>query len=496
MNNIVIKGGNVFDGEQFIGKKDILIEAGKINSLGKISSSLQKNCEVINAEGKIVAPGFVDIHANSTHEQLSMTDGASALAQGVTTQVVGNCGRSGDYYKTVEEALDHISRFGKIPLVVNVATLFGHNTLRQVTMQNPERVCTTKELNVMLKVLEQAFKKGAIGFSTGLMYSPGMFAEEKELVELLKKTAQRGKIHAIHLRDEGDLVENAVDEALRISSKAGVSLQISHLKVVGENNAGKASKLLKSIDSCKNIDVCLDVYPYDATSTVMKIILPKEIIQKFGENFNVIPETPEILDCINKNGKQILCPDRWADIMISRCANPKYYGRSIVEIAQGSNPVLTFLKILREDPKVYAVFRNIISQKDICEIMKHPNCFIASDGYIYDTKDKETNHPRSFGTFTAVLSKFVRDKKILELEDALRKMTSLPAKKFNLIGRGFIKEGAFADISIFLLEKIKSKDTYENPANLSEGMDYVLVNGVTAYSQGKALNTRSGKFLI
>lgn len=495
-HKILVKNGKVHDGEKFIGNQDILIEDDIILDIGKFTNLSIDN--VIDANSCVVSPGFIDPQ-NMTHQlnNLDGNDGVNLTSQGITSVVIGNCGNSGvlDDRKALINRLDYLRR---IKLGVNVGMLVGHNSLRKLILGSGERPATHAEIALMATVIEETLTAGALGLSSGLMYSPGLFADREEMISLVAVVGKFNKTYATHMRDEGDTLEEAVLESLDTTASSNSRLLISHFKVTGKQNRGKAEKCVNLIEQRrKKQEVFIDYYPYSATSTVLSIVVPAEVLAKINGDLKKLKYDLGDEKIIEKIGKQNLCPNSWDDIVVVTSVMPGIIGKSVLMIAKEMNlsPYQCVIKILNFDPAVRVVFHNIADESELETIAQLPYSMVATDGYVYKTGSIEATHPRNYGAFPRALKKFVVDKSTMTLEEFIQKSTSLPAAVFNLHKRGCIKKGYFADLAIYNEWKIKENATYEKPYLLSTGINYVLVNGQIVLDEEKTKNRFPGRLL-
>jgi N-acyl-D-amino-acid deacylase len=359
-------------------------------------------------------------------------------------------------------------------------------------MDLEERPPTKKELSLMKSLLEETLAEGAVGLSTGLEYPPGIYADTEELIELSKIVSKRDGIYATHLRNEGDRVEEAVKEAIEIGEKSGVSVQISHHKTEKRKNWGKTEKTLQMMDDAraKGLDISCDVYPYIAYMTRLGIPL----LPSWALNGNLAePDTyGMVLAELKKNNID------WDLIYISRCRlDMSLQGCNILKLARknGLPPEEFTLQLLVKDDRV-SVISFQMSEEDVKKILKYPHSFIGSDGLAYIKRsEEERTHPRSFGTFPRVLGRYTRELGLFNWEEAISKMTFLPAKKMEISDRGIIREDAYGDIVIFNPETVIDKATYEDPFQYPEGIEYVIVNGELVISKGIYTRKRVGRIL-
>lgn len=435
----------------------------------------------------MVAPGFIDIHSHSDLSIRDFPEMENIVRQGVTTQVVGNCGINiGMTEKSLGRFIEGIEKRG---IGTNLMFLAGQGVIRSKIMGDEKRKPTEEELSRMKNLLESVIDEGAKGLSTGLEYEPGIYSSIEELVELARVASRRGGIYATHLRNEGDYLESAVNEAIMIGKMAEISVQISHLKVERKRNWGKSEKIIEIIEDARKegIDVSYDIYPYTAYMTRLNIA-----IMPFRVSLNELLDSNRYKDILKELKSYHI---DWDLIYISRYdTDTQKNGKSILELARERNgsPEEFTLELLKKSEPVRVISFQM-SEEDIKNFLSYRYSFIGSDGSSYKKRSEEDRtHPRSFGTFPRILGRYVRELKILSLEEAVSKMTYLPAKKLKIKDRGIIKEGAYADITIFDPEKITDKATYDDPFQYPEGIEYVLLNGNIVVENGKYNNKRAG----
>lgn len=533
MFDLIITNGRILDG---LGnpwyRGDVGIEDEVIKKIGVVKEGAKR---AIDAEGMIVCPGFIDMHSHSDFALLVNPRAESKILQGVTTEVIGNCGVSAapikgetidllkDYTNSMlgclKDYLDWDWRsFGEYlaklreGVVVNVVPLVGQGTIRIAVMGFDKGEPKEKELAEMKQLLKAAMDQGAFGLSTGLIYPPGCFSKTEELIELTGVIKDYEGIYFSHIRGESHTMIAALKEAITIGEKAGVSVGISHHKAAGKENWGKVKETLKIIEEARErgLDVTSDQYPYTAGSTALSALLPdwvheggvKRLLERLKD-----PQTRERIrediEGDRLNWWNPIKTTEWGNIMISAVGSEKnreFEGKTIEEIAKlwdrDSYDVLFDLLIEEESNVGMVLF--MMSEDDVVTVMRHPTTMIGSDGSALSREgplSKGKPHPRSYGTFPRILGKYVRDEKVLTLEDAVRKMTSLPAQKLILRDRGMLKEGCKADIVVFDPEKVKDMATYTDPHQQPEGILYVLVNGEIAVEDGKYIGKTAGKVL-
>jgi N-acyl-D-amino-acid deacylase len=466
------------------------------------------------------------MHSHSEYSLLANSKAESKIRQGVTTEVNGNCGDSpapieGMTAEAAEEAKEYdldvdwstlgeyLGRLEKQGIALNVAQLIGHGTIRTAVMRYENRPPTSEELTRMKELVAQAMEDGAFGMSTGLFYLPGCFADAEEVIALCKIVAEYGGVYTSHIRGEGDPLIEAVAEAIEIGEKANVSVQISHLKACGIENWGKVKKTLRMMEEARSrdMDVTCDVYPYTACGTDLVSMIPTWAheggIGKLRERLNELrirerikKEMLEGLSSWESSVKQ----SGWRKIrVIGWKGHKEFEGKTIAEIAElkGVDPFdLTFNFITtKENPELIEL---AMREEDVCAVIKHPLSMVGSDGWAlapYGVLGESKTHPRSYGTYPRVLGKYVREKKVLTVENAIRKMSSLPAQKLGLRDRGMIKEGMWADVVVFNQKTVMDKATYEDPHRYPQGIVYVLVNGEIVVDREKHTGAKPGKVL-
>lgn len=521
--DIVIKDARIIDGT---GSKsynsNIGISGDRIALIGAIPDGKAKR--VIKAEGMVASPGFVDIHSHSDYYLLIDRSGESKIRQGVTTEIGGNCGYSAapvwgeefeerkktyrDLYglETNWESLDDylkILEAGGLP--INFGLLIGHNTIRGSVMGSRSGPPAGSEMERMLEMARKGMDDGAFGISTGLIYPPACFSEEEEIIRLCQLVKERGGIFTIHMRSEGDFLIEAVEEAIRISSKSEIPLQISHLKTAGKNNWGKINEAFAKIEDARNsgIDVTADRYPYTASNTALQTILPNWVLEGGRAKEISRIKDVELRKKIEAELKEKRDPSSFDRIIISQVnkkSNKMYEGLPIAEAARRAKKDLypfLFDLLTNEEMLVDAIFFSM-DEKNLKRIISKPYVMIASDSGAtgYDGPlSKGRPHPRGFGTFPRVISRYVRKEKVLDLVTAIKKMTCDPCKKFGIRDRGVIKTGSFADIVLFDPERIKDLASYDDPKRFPEGIGYVIINGEVAVEKGEITSRKAGRVL-
>jgi N-acyl-D-amino-acid deacylase len=496
--DIVITGGRVVDGSGAPARRaDIAIARGKIAVVGQVPRGAAK--ETIDATGMIVAPGFIDVH---THAD-DITENPRAenfVRMGVTTIVAGNCGGSA---LDVGEALKKVDDLGAS---VNFATLIGHNTVRSAVMGRERRDPTVGELKKMKTLVWKAMADGAVGFSTGLQYVPGTYSRLPELIELARVAGNEGGIYATHMRNEGTALEAAVEEAIRIGQSSGGRVQISHLKVDSPSRWGASAKALTLIDAAraKGMDVQADQYVYTAASSTLGIRFPSWALEGGQERIAERLNDPATWAKIKDEMRALLAERGLSDlsfaVVASYRADPTMNGLTMKQAAarlkQSETADAQFeaardMMLAGGASMVY----HFMSDEDVERIMRHPFVGFASDSSVL-TPGVGVPHPRGYGNNARVLGEYVRRRKVISLEEAIRKMTSLPAAHFRFGGRGLLRAGYAADVVVFNPGTVADTATFEKPHGFAVGFSHVLVNGVPVLKSGEHTGARSGVALL
>ena len=484
--DLVIRNAKILDGAggpAFEG--DVAVDGGRIAAVGRVTDAAR---EEIDAGGQHLAPGFVDVHAHDDGAFIRHPDMAFKLAQGVTTCVCGNCGfsaipavpgadpavASGGILAGLEGDFTDLEGYfaaalGKKPAINNIM-LVGHNTVRATVMGFEQRAPTAAELAEMKVMVRRAFEQGACGFSTGLIYRPGRWSQTDEVIALAEEAAPFGALYTTHMRNEGDRLLEAVDEALTIGREAGVHAHISHHKSAGRRNWGKVGSSLAKIDQAKAAGqkVTLDVYPYTAGSGRMI------------EYFN--------LDRVDRELAEV--------IRIASCpAFREFEGRMLVDIAaERGIDVTEAVKLVLTAPAGDRTIciQFIIDEVDVETNLRYPTMMVGSDG-IPELRGRP--HPRLFGTFPRVLGEYVRRRHVLPLEEAVHRMTQVACETFGLVERGAVREGFHADLVLFDAGEVSDLATYDDPKREPAGISLVVVNGQIACRNGAHTAAGSGQML-
>lgn len=498
---------------------DILICDGKIVALGRVdSSAVPAGAVKYDCSGLCASPGFIDVHSHSDGGIILHPEAECLIRQGITTSVGGNCGGSagGTSFWTEknrskylalgvrwEDFPGFLSAVEQVQPAVNLAMLFGHGDVRVQVLGNSGRKPTPEEKQKMFDIACEHMQAGAFGVSSGLEYVPGRFADVGELVTVSKPVAEADGIHSMHMRNEGPALFEAVQEALEVTEKSGVRFEISHLKAVGEDNWGKLPKVLEMLDeaNARGIDISADVYPYLASSTELAIVLPDWVLEngKAAAVELLVEGSPVRERIVAESHARTEKQGGWDKIVVISVENPEdkwMEGLNVQEIAlnSGKPPQEEALDILVSSKMRVSIIRHSMSEDDLIAAMKHPRVCFVTDGHV--AVEAEGNiHPRSIGTYPRVLGRYVREKNVLTLEEAIRKMTSLPASKMQIRDRGVLKPGMAADVVIFDSDTIIDNSTFQKPWQFPSGIFGVFVNGRPVLWEGGPTGLRSGKVL-
>ena len=471
----------------------VAIKDKRIVAVGEVKGGAAMQ---IDALGNVLSPGFIDVHTHS-EDICKLPAAENFLRMGVTTIVTGNCGNSrtdvAQFFKEIEDAR----------VTINVATLIGHNSVRQKGMGGSFiRAPNPEQLEKMKSLVDQAMKDGAVGLSTGLIYVPGSFAKTEEIIELAKVASAHGGIYASHMRAETVKIFSALEELIRIAREAKIRAEVSHLKLTGPTAWGKAAEVIAVLDKARadGLSITHDQYAYTASSTGLRQLIPDSALEGQREDFIARIADPakkaEIIAKMNESRERQGRKD-YAYAVIARFkTDPRLNGKSIPEaakIVRGSDSLADQIELILDIEARgggSAIYHGM-NEPDLRSFMRHPLTMIASDGGPR-LLGEDVPHPRSYGNNARVLGRYVRDEKLLTLEDAIRKMTSLPATTFQLKGRGVIKPGAWADIVIFDPAKVNDPSAFDDPHHYAEGFTDVIVNGSAVIREGKLTDVRSG----
>jgi len=519
--DLVIRGANLIDGTGApVRKGDLAVVGDRIVEIGQVAAS--GGYRVIDATGLALAPGFVDIHSHSDYHLLLQPTADSAVRQGVTLEIGGNCGYAaapiwGPWYEeraasyrtlynldhAWRGAADYFTRLEAEGISENFGLLIGHNTLRGSAMGGANRAPSTTELQAMIDGARQGMADGALGLSTGLLYAPACFSKPEELVAIAAAVRDCGGILTCHMRSEGDGLLESIDEIIDVAEQADISLQISHLKTSGERNWVKLPETIRRIEDARarGVDVSCDRYPYTASNTGLQAVLPnwaleggqQERVDRLGDPAARIRMAHDLASRYPS--------EYWSQLMISEVTQDEhrqYEGLRVNEAARltQTEPVDFVLGLLlAERMQVDAIFFTMC-EDNLTAILQKPYAMIGSDSGCRSHQGPLSHgrpHPRTFGTFPRVLGRFVREKGVLDLPTAIRKMTWDPCRKLGLLDRGRLRSGCVADLVLFDPASISDQATYERPIRYPLGIQHVFVNGVPVVEAGEHTGNRPGR---
>ena len=522
--DIIIRNGLIIDGSGTGGyKKDIGIAGDKIVAIDDLKNATADL--IIDGEGLVVSPGFIDIHTHTDIQLLVNSKAESKIHQGVTTEVAGNCGGSyfpisEDDFKEMDERIleqygihidwrsaeGYLRRLEDHKISNNHATLTGQGTLRSIAVGNNDVPATPEQIKEMKDMLERSMAEGSFGLSSGLEYAPGSYASTEELIALNQVVAKNGGIYATHIRSEDDHVEEAIQEALRICKEAEVSTQIAHLKACNQSNWHKIDHVLEMIHDAavSGMQITADRYPYIAYSTGLTMFLPlwsrqgdtDEILSRLEDKNTVA----KIKDHAESKGQDI---GGWDRVVISSCQlekNKVWEGKSVQACADEQNvtPFEFIRNILLEERNRVSMIGFAMDEDNLKKVLSSPHVMIGSDGNAVAPHGKLGEgkpHPRYYGTFPRVLGKYAREDKIFDQATAVNKMTLMPATKLGLKNRGLIAKDNYADIVLFNPDTVIDNASFTDPHQFPTGIDYVLVNGKITIQNGKHTGAQAGSVL-
>jgi N-acyl-D-amino-acid deacylase len=535
--DIIIANGTVVDGSGSPGySADVGIVGDRVVAIGKLAGEASK--KTIDATGKVVAPGFIDMHTHSDMAVLFDPHTNSKIYDGVTTEVVGNCGIGVapvseanrqlliDYlgtrmignlpvklelnWSTMAEYLDYVRQH---PPALNVVALLAQGAVRIAVMGFDKDAPTDAQMTDMKALVDAGMAEGAVGFSSGLIYMPGEFSSTAELAELSKEIKQHQGFYVTHIRNESEGVFDALEEALTIGRTAAVPVHVSHLKVAGQSVWGRSTELLARIDKANQdgVETTFDVYPYTSGMTGLTACMPPWAfeggVEKLLTRLADAQTRAKIIADVEAGipGWQNLfkAAGGWENITITTVnsqANKGLEGKTIQQIAdlQGKDPyTAVFDLLLAEKGKVLIVLR-LMSEEDLVKILKHPMSMVGSDGMSVSTEGIMSfgmPHPRAFGTRARVLGRYVREQNVLGLEEAVKKMAHMPAWRLGLPERGLLKIGYYADVVVFDPATVQDNAEYSDPKRYSSGFDYVVVNGAVVLAEGIHQKVFGGRVL-
>jgi N-acyl-D-amino-acid deacylase len=526
--DIVIRNGHIIDGTSSPWySADIAISRGRIASIGKLSNLTAS--KIIDARGMVVAPGFIDMLGQSELSILVNPHLPSKIFQGITTEITGEGGSIAPYNPKLFAAdrsgfqhylitpdwttlRQYFARLEKQGLGINLASYVGATQVRRMLLGDADRAPSPAELEQMRSLVRQAMQDGAVGLSTALQYAPAPYAKTDELVALASEAVRFGGIYATHMRSEGDAIDAALEETFRIGREAAIPVEIWHLKAAGKRNWGRMPEIVSRIEAARKsgIDIAADTYAYPAWFNTFSAFIPPWAHDGGDTKLIARLKDPATRARIRRQMQTDASgwDNEWLEIpgpeaiLVSVVQNPKLLplqGKTIAQIAQAQSkdPIDTIFDLLTEDPEMsVAVFG--MSEQDVALALQQPWVSIDNDSQgtaPTGLLGKEHPHPRAYGTFPRILRKYVREEKLLTLPEAIRKFSALPAQRLRLADRGVLKQGMWADIVVFDRDQVRDLATFENPNQLSVGMEYVLVNGVSVVDSGKMTDALPGHVL-
>lgn len=525
---IWIKNGLVVDGSGKAGyKADVLTEDDKIIKIGKVEGSEADGAQVIDAEGLVVAPGFIDTHSHSDLQILVDSEVAPKVMQGITTEILGQDGISmaplpkqyvGPWRKNLagldgdsddidwnyETTENYLKMIDAVKPGLNECYLVPHGNIRMEAMGLENRLPNEEELEKMRQITRREMEAGAIGLSTGLIYMPCAYSESKEIIEMCKVVAEYDGSFVIHQRSEADTILDSMEEVIKIGRESGVKIHYSHFKVCGKKNWDKIDQVVELLEKAEaeGIRVSFDQYPYVAGSTMLGVILPPwvhdggtdKVLERLAD-----PELRKKMVYDIEHGipgwdnfVEFAGLDQIFVTSVKNKKNEDAVGLSLMQLGQlrGKDPYDATFDLLLEEENAVGMVDFYGTEEHVQRFMKRPEMNVCTDGLLGGKP-----HPRVYGAFPRVLGKYVREDKALTLEEAVYKMTGKPAATFNMTGRGILKEGNYGDICIFNPDTVIDKGTFTDPVQYPEGIEYVIVNGETTVEHGKHTGKRNGVVL-
>jgi N-acyl-D-amino-acid deacylase len=527
--DLLIVDGHIVDGSGSPWfKGSVAVKDGKIADVGRLVNVTARH--VINAQGLVVAPGFIDLHSHSDFTLLVDGNAQSKIRQGVTTEILGEDSSAGPVLGPVAPEFDkglmrygltrdwttlgeYFARVERQGISLNIASYVGSGQVRAAVLGNVDRAPTPAELARMEELVDQAMRDGAIGLSSGLIYPPDLFAETSELITLARVAARSGGIYTSHIRGEGSHWKKSVDEAIEISQMAGLPAHILHFKIDGHANWGQMAAQVREVQAARDrgVDITADQYPYIAAMTGLEMCIPPKFLEGTSEDVVKRLRDPKVRQQIRQaiasglpgwEDNEVKSVGGWHGVLVAslqKAENKKYEGKRMDEVAKmmGRDPVDALLDLLvSEGGSAEAIYFSM-SEADVELAMKQPWVGIGSDGSAVapEMTFMGKPHPRFYGTFPRVLGVYVRAKHVLTLPDAVRKMTSLSAAITGLSDRGLLRPGMAADITLFDPQTVRDQATFENPLQYPRDIPYVIVNGVLVIEQGQHTGARPGRVL-
>jgi N-acyl-D-amino-acid deacylase len=529
--DLLLAGATVVDGTGAPGRvADVAVLDGRIAAVGDLTAL--KPARVVDADELVLCPGFIDVHTHTDFTMPVFPRALSMTSQGVTTQLVGNCGFSpfpigGDDGSSLREysafldaglpwgtwrtAEEYLSLLEALPLAVNIGCQVGHGSIRMAVMGFDSGAPSDAQLQQMQQLVAEAMDAGVFGLSSGLTYAPASAADTDELIALARVVARYdGAFYSTHIRSEATRLLEAVQEALQIGAEAGVPVQLSHVKAIGSGNWNKVARMMQLVEDAveRGQDVAMDQYPYTAGSTGLAVILPRWALAGGVSAMQARLADPNkrarIREQITAQRREDLEAglrefDPSAIVIADVPEGPleRFIGMSVADIAQqrGEQPVDVALDLLEQTGGDVLTIVHGQSEDNLRRILQHPRTMVASDGWTLSPAAMGRPHPRSYGTYARVLGRYVREEHVLVMEEAIRKMTSLPARRLGLTARGEIRTGSFADLVLFDPSRISDRATFSSPHQFCEGVSMVIVNGQVVVEDGADTGATAGLVL-
>jgi N-acyl-D-amino-acid deacylase len=498
--DLILRNGWIVDGTGSPWYRgDVAIREGVIAAVGPTISGPARR--EIDVAGQVISPGFVDVHSHGGGGIFEVPTAANLVRQGVTTLIAGPDGSSALPLRPWFDSL------AALPTSINVGSMVGQGTIRSRLMGTVDRAATSAEMDEMRSLAEQAMHDGALGLSTGLFYVPGSFSTTEEVIELARVVGLLGGIHKSHMRDEASGIVESVLETIRIGEEGGLPTQVTHHKVIGAGYWGASVETLRLVDEARarGVDVTIDQYPYTASATsIHAALFPKwaleggraralERLADPGQRARIREETARIIELERGGGdpeRVVISSCGWDATLAGKTLGDVIEMRNLEESLYGAADAAIWLT---EEGGCGGIF-HAIGEEDVVRIMRHPASMIASDGGII-VFGRAQPHPRSYGTFARVLSEYVRERGVLTLEEAVRKMSAFPAQRMGLSDRGLIRPGMVADVAVFDPARVRDMATFEEPHQYAEGFSLVLVNGEVVVEGDRVTDARPGRVL-